>query len=186
MTSATATQGSAVDGRRLRGERARRALIEATLAIIERDGFAGVTHRAVTREAGLPATSAAYHFASINDLLEASLLYADGLAAEALARCAADPTRSGRSPMVGCRLLRARVRLIAEYELYPVRRADAERCDRRQPVAHRSERAGAQWTSNVQMQRAICAYIDGLCIQSLVSGEQPEADELATTIRALL
>jgi hypothetical protein len=36
------------------------------------------------------------------------------------------------------------------------------------------------------MQRAICAYVDGVCIQSLVTGEQPEADELATTIRALL
>ena len=41
-----------VDGRRAKGERARKALIEATLSIIEREGIAGVTHRTVTREAG--------------------------------------------------------------------------------------------------------------------------------------
>ena len=98
MTSATAAPGSAVDGRRLRGERARRALIEATLAVIERDGLAGVTHRAVTREADLPATSAAYHFASIDDLLEASLLARrpDRRSSVGPVR-QPTPTRSGRS-----------------------------------------------------------------------------------------
>ena len=187
MTAAAATQGVAVDGRRLRGERARRALIEATLAVIERDGVAGVTHRAVTREAGLPATSAAYHFASIDDLLEASLLHADQVATTALARCAADSDPVGAlARWVAAECCGHRVRLTAEYELYLY----AARTPSMRSAAARwltdLSALVAQWTSNVQMQRAICAYVDGVCIQSLVTGEQPEADELAATIRALL
>ena len=39
-----------VDGRRARGERRREEIIAATLRVVERDGVAGVTHRAVARE----------------------------------------------------------------------------------------------------------------------------------------
>jgi DNA-binding transcriptional regulator YbjK len=176
-----------VDGRRLRGERARRALIEATLSVIEREGVGGVTHRAVTRTAGLPATSAAYHFESIDDLLEASLLHADQVAADALARCAADPDPVGAlAGWVAAECCAHRARLTAEYELYlyaartPSMRAAAARwlTDLSAVVA--------QWTSDAQMRRAVCAYVDGLCIQSLATGETPAADEIAETIRALL
>jgi TetR/AcrR family transcriptional regulator, regulator of biofilm formation and stress response len=176
-----------VDGRRMRGERARRALIEATLAVIERDGVAGVTHRAVTREAGLPATSAAYHFASIDDLLEASLLHADQVAADALARCAADPDPVGAlARWVAAECCAHSARLTAEYELYLY----AARTPSMRSAAARwltdLSALVAQWTSDAKMRRAICAYVDGLCIQSLATGDTPEADEIAETIRALL
>jgi hypothetical protein len=61
------------DGRLFKGERRKEELIEATLQVVAREGVAGVSHRAVAREAGLPATAAAYHFASIDDLLTAAL-----------------------------------------------------------------------------------------------------------------
>lgn len=181
MTAAT------VDGRRVRGERSRRALIEATLAVIERDGVAGVTHRAVTRQAGLPATSAAYHFASIDELLEASLVHADQVAADALARCAADRDPVGAlAAWVAAECGGHSARLTAEYELYlyaarvPSMRSAAARW-----LTDLSELV-AQWTADPQMQRAVCAYVDGLCIQSLVTGERPDAAAIAATIRALL
>jgi DNA-binding transcriptional regulator YbjK len=184
MTAPVAHQ---IDGRRTRGERARQRLIAATLAVIERDGVAGVTHRAVTAEAGVPPTSAAYHFASIDDLLEASLLHADRLAAEALERCAeaADPI-AALAHWVAAECCAHSARLTAEYELYlyaartPTMRAAAARwlVDLSALVA--------QWTSDVRRRRAICAYVDGLCIQSLATGEQPDADEVAATIRALV
>jgi DNA-binding transcriptional regulator YbjK len=176
-----------VDGRRVRGERARRALIAATLTVIERDGVSGVTHRAVTREAGLPATSAAYHFASIDELLEASLLHADRLAADALERCAADVDPiAALANWVAAECCAHSARLTAEYELYlyaartPTMRSAAARwlVDLSALVA--------QWTSDAQRGRAICAYVDGLCIQSLATGEQPDANEIAATIRALV
>ena len=184
MTTATA---GVVDGRRVRGERARRALIEATLAVIERDGVAGVTHRAVTREAGLPATSAAYHFASIDDLLEASLLHADQTAADALARCAAEPDSVGAlAQWVAAECCAHSARLTAEYELYlyaartPSMRSAAARW-----LTDLSELV-TQWSPDARRRRAVCAYVDGLCIQSLATGEQPDADEIAQTIRAML
>ena len=76
-SAAPLRDGGQVDGRQARGERARAALIAATFQVIEREGIGRVTHRNVTRVAGLPATSAAYHFDTINDLLEAALLWAD-------------------------------------------------------------------------------------------------------------
>jgi DNA-binding transcriptional regulator YbjK len=176
-----------VDGRRARGERARRALIEATLVVIERDGVAGVTHRAVTHEAGLPSTSAAYHFASIDDLLEASLLHADQVAADALARCAAHADPVGAlARWVAAECCAHSARLTAEYELYlyaartPSMRSAAARW-----LTDLSELV-AQWSPDAQRRRAVCAYVDGLCIQSLATGEQPDAGEIAQTIRALL
>jgi DNA-binding transcriptional regulator YbjK len=176
-----------VDGRRVRGERARRALIDATLAVIERNGIAGVTHRAVTREAGLPATSAAYHFASIDDLLEASLLHADQVAAEALARCAADPDPiAALARWIASDFSGQTSRLTAEYELYlyaarvPSMRAAAARW-----LTDLGTLVG-QWTSDERARRTVCAYVDGLCIQALVAGQTPDADDVAATIRALL
>jgi DNA-binding transcriptional regulator YbjK len=182
--TATATP---VDGRRVRGERARRALIEATLAVIERDGVAGVTHRAVTGEAGLPATSAAYHFASIDDLLEASLLHADQVAADALARCAADPDPVGAlADWVATECAGQSARLTAEYELYLyASRVASMRAAAARWLTDLSALVG-QWTPDPQMRRAVCAYVDGLCIQSLATGAAPAADEIAATIGALL
>src|SRR3954467_8683342 len=72
-----------VDGRKVRGEKRRTELIEATLRIIERNGVAGVTHRTVAAEAGVPTTSTTYHFSSLDDLLIAALISCRrGMAAE--------------------------------------------------------------------------------------------------------
>jgi TetR/AcrR family transcriptional regulator, regulator of biofilm formation and stress response len=67
-----ATAGS-VDGRRARGERTRAALIAATLQLVEREGVAKVTHRAVALEAGVATGAATYYFSSLDDLLVAAL-----------------------------------------------------------------------------------------------------------------
>jgi DNA-binding transcriptional regulator YbjK len=175
-----------VDGRRAKGERARKALIEATLTIIERDGIAGVSHRAVTRAAGLPATSAAYHFATINDLLEESLLHADGLAAEALAACeqAANPIGAFAHWLVAD-FTHERSRVIAEYELFLY----AARVPSMRPAARRwltdLSALVDTWTESRRAPRTICAYIDGLLVQALVSGETPDPAVVEATLRDL-
>src|SRR5690606_3066250 len=61
------------DGRRARGRRRRAEIIEATLAVVQRDGTAGVTHRTVAREAGIPTSLSTYYFATLDDLLVAAL-----------------------------------------------------------------------------------------------------------------
>lgn len=61
------------DGRRLRGEQRRSELLQATLTVIERDGVAGVSHRAVASVADVSVASITYHFPTLDDLLVAAL-----------------------------------------------------------------------------------------------------------------
>ena len=63
-------------GRRPRGEERRRALLEATLAVIGRDGVGGVTHRAVAAEAHVPLAATTYYFDSRDELLLAAFALA--------------------------------------------------------------------------------------------------------------
>jgi DNA-binding transcriptional regulator YbjK len=62
------------DGRRRRGNRRRRALLDATLQVIGRDGLAAVSQRAVAAEAGLPPSALYYYFPTLDDLVAAALV----------------------------------------------------------------------------------------------------------------
>ena len=87
--------------------------------MIEREGIGRVTHRNVTRVAGLPATSAAYHFDTINDLLEAALCWADEQSKHALVSIAEadDPVQALATWLVED-FEHDRARCLAEYELF--------------------------------------------------------------------
>lgn len=52
-----------------RGEARRAAILAATVDLIYEDGISAVTHRAVAREAGVPASAPSYFFPSIDDLV---------------------------------------------------------------------------------------------------------------------
>jgi DNA-binding transcriptional regulator YbjK len=70
LTSGVAASRSrSTPARRQRGERRRRAILEAALRVIGRDGVAGLTHRAVAEEAGVPLAATTYYFASKADVL---------------------------------------------------------------------------------------------------------------------
>lgn len=56
-----------------KGRRRREALLDAVVAVLEREGPTAVTHRAVAAEAGVPVSAATYYFASIDDLLVEAL-----------------------------------------------------------------------------------------------------------------
>ena len=175
------------DGRRARGERARAALIEATLRVVETEGVAAVAHRRVTREAGLPASSAAYHFESIDDLLEAALLHADASSTAALQAIAAipDPIRALSEWLVKD-FATNRTRCVAEYELFlqaarrPALRTAALRWMTDLAVLVR------RWSDDELVVTTVCAYVDGLILQALVLDEAPDADDVAQTIRRLI
>ncbi|MGI5218219.1 TetR/AcrR family transcriptional regulator [Nocardia sp. CA-290969] len=51
----------------------RRRILDATRALIPRYGIAGITHRRVAAEAGIPVGSTTYYFADLADLTEAAL-----------------------------------------------------------------------------------------------------------------
>jgi DNA-binding transcriptional regulator YbjK len=75
----------AIDGRRVRGEASRQAILDATVRVIAAGGLSSVTHRAVAAEAGVSTASTTYHFATLDDLLQATL---SSLSATGVARLA--------------------------------------------------------------------------------------------------
>ncbi|KID27847.1 TetR/AcrR family transcriptional regulator [Prauserella rugosa] len=180
-----------VDGRKARGEKRRTEIIEATLRVIERDGVTGVTHRTVAAEAGVPTTSTTYHFATLDDLLVATLIEcARDMATEVYWMI--DRARShgrGRGAEEIAKLLAEalgpkRGRTMAEYELYLL----AARKPELRPAARR-------WldvlTSMVRHDdevafRVFLAGIDGLLIQGLIDDEPPTAEELRPVVDYLL
>lgn len=62
------------DGRLAKGERRRRALLDATLRVVGRAGVAAVTQRAVAAEAGVAPSAVLYYFPTVDDLLVAALV----------------------------------------------------------------------------------------------------------------
>jgi len=63
----------AIPARQARGHERVEQILRATLTVIARDGVAGVTHRTVAEEAGVPLGSLTYYFASKQDLLRDAL-----------------------------------------------------------------------------------------------------------------
>jgi DNA-binding transcriptional regulator YbjK len=62
------------DGRRVKGERRRRLLLDATLRLVGREGVVAVTQRAVAAEAGVAPSAVLYYFPTVDDLLVAALV----------------------------------------------------------------------------------------------------------------
>ncbi|HEV8648125.1 MAG TPA: TetR family transcriptional regulator [Actinomycetes bacterium] len=114
-------------GRRERGLRRRRAILEATLGIIGEQGTAAVTHRAVAAAAGVPLAATTYYFASKDDLLDQTLRFAAEEELAALERDVLPATDAATFSDAVDRLCavvwhsyrtRGRVRALALYEIY--------------------------------------------------------------------
>ncbi|MEV6719083.1 TetR family transcriptional regulator [Lentzea sp. NPDC051208] len=174
-----------VDGRKARGEKKRRAIVEATLRVIERDGVAGVTHRSVAREAGVPTTAPTYYFATLDDLLIATLLWsAEELCDDMLKIVASGGSAREIAQSLAKAVNENRGRTLAEYELYLLagRRPELKQAARRwldlavevvrpaDPVAF----------------RAFLAAIDGLLLQGLIADVAPNGDELEPIVSFLI
>lgn len=167
-----------IDGRRARGNKRRAEIIDATLAVVTRDGAAGVTHRTVAKEAGITTSLSTYYFSTLDDLLVAALSsIADTYTARirqiidgpgdklyGLAEVIVESGGSGRE------------RALAERELSTL----AARRPALAPVAR-------QWRENVAElaatltddPRAIAAFVavsDGLCTAILIDNVPAEVD----------
>ncbi|GAA4863280.1 TetR/AcrR family transcriptional regulator [Saccharopolyspora cebuensis] len=176
------------DGRRERGRQRREAIIAATLAVVERDGVAGVTHRTVAREADVAASSAVYYFATLDDLLVAALSaaaqeYADQLAAL---------RDGGRDPIDGIAELIAaaggpgRQRALAERELTLM----ASRRPALRPLAgHWREQvaeAARTRTDDPVTVDAVVAAADGICARVLLDEEPIGFERIRAVLRHAL
>ncbi|GAA0948774.1 TetR/AcrR family transcriptional regulator [Nonomuraea longicatena] len=177
----------AVDGRRVKGERSKQELIEATVRIVARDGVAGVSHRAVAREAGQPPTAAAYHFSSIDDLLTAALtrcMQEDAARMRALA--ASEHVSLRELAELMCRLRTRPDQLLAAYELYllAVRRPELRAAT--QDWLDAVTEFGARHTTDPVRLRLLAAAMDGLLMQALLTDDPPTADDYEAALRAAL
>jgi|KBSSwiStaDraftv2_1062776.scaffolds.fasta_scaffold562004_2 AcrR family transcriptional regulator len=93
MSMALASQ----DGRRLRGDASRRAILEAATQVIVTDGVDHLTHRAVAAVAGVPVARISYHFPRIDDLLMSAATEYLGTFDDRLRRSAETARASARS-----------------------------------------------------------------------------------------
>ncbi|MFJ4878836.1 TetR/AcrR family transcriptional regulator [Streptomyces sp. NPDC088745] len=176
------------DGRRLKGERRRRALIEATLRVVERDGASGVTHRTVAREAGLPSTASTYYFESIDALLNEALATSTNEDADRIVALAEGPDdnrhRALAALMAEC--VADRGRLHAEFELClrAARRPELRGPNRRWAEALRT--FARRLTDDPLRVDLFAHAYDGLLLQGLLADEPPTADAYEKMLRQLL
>lgn len=183
MSAGEPTGPDEPDGRRRRGVRRRALLIEAVLAVIARDGVAGVTHGAVAAQAGLPRSAVSHHFAALDDLLTAALRSGTEQLVAAVPR--SDDLAWFTTALVG--LFEAdRGRVAAGYELYLLA---ARRPALRDAVDHwlglLADLAGRH-TRDPRGVRAFAAAVDGYFVGCLATGAPADVGELEHLLRAAL
>lgn len=173
----TTTDGR-TDGRRARGQKRRTEIIDATLAVVHRDGAAGVTHRTVAKEADIPTSLSTYYFATLDELLVAALssvadtytarirqiIDAPGDKLRGLAELIVESGGTGRQ------------RALAERELSTL----AARRPALQPVARYWRESvaelAAELTDDPESVAALVAASDGLCTAILIDNAPAEID----------
>ncbi|MEV5981303.1 TetR family transcriptional regulator [Streptomyces sp. NPDC052114] len=181
------------DGRRAKGERRRRALIEAAVRVIAREGASGVTHRTVAQEAGLPTTATTYYFDSIGDLLTAALTSCMEEDSARIERLVEAPVRELESTdriralaLLMADLLTAPGHLLAEFEmcLLAVRRPEQRAATRRWKEALAA--FARHFTDDPVRVKLFAHAYDGLLLQGLLADVPPTADEFEELLRQLL
>lgn len=168
-----------------KGQARRGQLIAAVLPVLERSGIAGVTHRAVAAEAGLPLASATYYFDSIDDLLITALRTATDEQVEWMRGL------RGADIRVAARLIHRfthadRAASVAQYELlFAAMRRDALRADAERwydALAGALEGRGLDEAS-----RRTAGYaLDGLMLRMLWTGQPSTVAEVERELRAIL
>ncbi len=87
------------DGRRLRGEASRRAILAAAAQVIIDDGVDELTHRSVAEATGVPLARVSYHYPKIEDLMVAAATeYLEGF--DDRLRALAETAAAGQRSMV--------------------------------------------------------------------------------------
>lgn len=159
-----------VDGRRARGDKRRAQIIEATLAVVTRDGAAGVTHRTVAKQAGITTSLTTYYFATLDDLLVAALSSVADLYTARIRAIIDGPgdKLQGLAELVSETAGPGRERALAERELATL----GARRPALAPVARRwredvAELAG-MLTDDPEAITALVATSDGLCTAILI------------------
>jgi DNA-binding transcriptional regulator YbjK len=164
------------DGRRRKGERRRRALLAATLRVIDRGGLVAVSQRSVAAEAGLPPSAVTYYHPTVDDLLVATLTAANDRYVHALETLPEDDDAAlvTLAEIIATAAGPDRASALAEYELWllaarrPDLHAELERWNRA------LDALAARFTHDPVARAAFAAVVDGLLIRAVVSAAPPD------------
>ena len=176
------------DGRRARGEQRRSELLAATLAVIERDGVAGVSHRAVAAAADVSVASITYHFPTLDDLLISALRSAaEDLAVELHGRGSELGARPADelARLIEHSVVRRRGRTLALYELYLYA---ARRPELRETAGAWLEpltEIARTFTGDPVKARLLVAALDGLLMQALIGAREVDRGDFAALLEVL-
>ncbi|RZS59200.1 TetR family transcriptional regulator [Microcella putealis] len=173
-----------------KGRARRDALLDAALAVIEREGPAALTHRAVAAEAGLPTSAATYYFSDIDELLTSVLRRSVADYDASIGRL--DPhDLEGAADAIRRYALEQRATAVAHYELLllatrrPALRADAEAWyailerDLGRAVPEDAPDAAARI-------RSAALAVDGLLLHMLWRGEPASHEGVRAALAAAL
>jgi len=168
-----------------KGEARRTALLAACLRLLETDGPAGITHRAVATEAGVPLAAATYYFASIDDLLLSALRSATEQQVALFEPLAGNGIRDFAEGLYAW-THDERATAIAQYELMflamrrPALREDAE-------LWYAAlENAIAPLGLPAARSRTVALAIDGLALRMLWRGDPDSVDATERALREIL
>ncbi|WP_431982745.1 TetR/AcrR family transcriptional regulator [Streptomyces qinglanensis] len=188
MSRKMAAEHNTVDRRKLRGQRRRAQIIEATLAIVRRDGATGVTHRTVAKEAGITTSLTLYYFATLDDLLVAALTSVTDEYTHRIRRLieSEDDPLDGLAHLIAESAGPGRERALAERELSTL----AARRPALRPVARRwrenvAELARAQ-TDDPDAIEAVVALSDGLCTAILLNDDEADPNHIRAVLSKAL
>ncbi|WP_406293903.1 TetR family transcriptional regulator [Embleya sp. NBC_00888] len=155
--------------------------------MVERDGAAGVSHRTVSREAGLPTSASTYYFDGVDDLLTAALtscMTADAIHVRSIAAAPGDTRRALAEHLN--HICTSPGLLVAEYELFLLA---ARRPELRESTDHWMAAVtdfALRFTTDAVRVRVFVGALDGLLIQALLTDAPPSTDEWEAMIRDLL
>lgn len=183
-----------------RGEARRQALLDAAVGLLGSKGPAGVTHRAVATEAGVPLAATTYYFASKEELLREALSQLVTTEVERLQEAAAALSDAELTPRTiataVARVLTTQFEApgsaLAKFELYleaarrPELRADATRWIATFTALAEAVLARARADDPKHAAKLLVACIDGLLLHGLAEDGRLDADHLVDNVDRLL
>lgn len=186
---------------RPRGEARRRAILEAALRLLGREGGGAVTHRSVAKEAGVPLAATTYYFESKDALLREAFALCmtedvAALAAEPFlvpgASVTVDAVAERVTTLMASRLGDDRHTMLIQYELglEAARRPELQPMARAWTAAYAGAAApalAALGSSDPETDAWIfVTSLEGVELEALASGEQEPLETLLPCVRRLL
>lgn len=168
-----------IDGRLARGARRRAEIIEATIRLVEREGVAGVTHRAIASSLGVSPSALTHHFPTLDDLLTAALtsgiIWGD-------AEFENVSSIDHLAHILWLQMTSERKRLAAVYELYLLAARRPALRDAARGWVISLGRVARRLGADREGEWAMAAAVDGLGLQALLSDEGIDETEVTAVL----